>query len=112
MRDVEWVIRRVDNSSDGHQQLTCDGVSALVRGQEGVFLTSLDNDIEILDPARTKLVPDVSPAFARSRLFIESHLRQAVPSDDRIHVGHKAISSIWSPAPTPSASKTRAGKAT
>ncbi len=90
MRDVEWVIRRVDNSSDGHQQLTCDGVSALVRGQEGVFLTSLDNDIEILDPARTKLVPDVSPKFARSRLFIESHLRQAVPSDDRIHVGHKA----------------------
>ncbi len=90
MRDVEWVIRRVDNSSDGHQQLTCDGVSALVRGQEGVFLTSLEDDIEILDPARTKLVPDVSPAFALSRLFIESHLRQAVPSDDRIHVGHKA----------------------
>ena len=90
VRDVEWVIRRVDNSSDGYQQLTCDGVSALVRGQEGVFLTSLDHDIEILDPARTKLVRDTSPAFARSRLFIESHLRQAVPSDDRIHVGHKA----------------------
>lgn len=90
VRDVEWVIRRVDNSSDGHQQLTCDGVSALVRGQEGVFLTSLDHDIKILDPARTKLVRDTSSAFARSRLFIESHLRQAVPSDDRIHVGHKA----------------------
>ncbi len=90
MRDVEWVVRRVDNSSDGHQQLTCDGVSALVRGQEGVFLTSLDNDIEILDPARTRLVQDTSAAFARSRLFIESQLRQAVPSDDRIHVGHKA----------------------
>ena len=90
MRDVEWVVRRVDNSSDGHQQLTCDGVSALVRGQEGVFLTSLDKDIEILDPARTKLVQDTSAAFARSRLFIESQLRQAVPSDDRIHVGHKA----------------------
>ena len=90
VRDVEWVVRRVDNSSDGHQQLTCDGVSALVRGQEGVFLTSLDQDIEILDPARTKLVPDNSAAFARSRLFIESQLRQAAPSDDRIHVGHKA----------------------
>ena len=90
MRDVEWVIRRVDYSSDGHQQLTCDGVSALVRGQEGVFLTSLDEDIEILDPARTKLVQDTSAGFARSRLFIESQLRQAVPSDDRIHVGHKA----------------------
>ena len=90
MRDVEWVVRRVDNSSDGHQQLTCDGVSALVRGQEGVFLTSLDQDIEILDPARTKLVRDPSAAFARSRLFIESQLRQAVPSDERIHVGHKA----------------------
>ena len=90
IRDLEWVVRRVDLGSDGFQQLTCDGVSALVRGQEGVFLTSLEEKIDILDPARTRLVPDESPGFRRSRLFIESHLRQAAPSDNRIHVGHMA----------------------
>ena len=90
VRDAEWVVRRVDQSSDGGQQLTCDGVSAIVRGQEGVFLSNLDRDIEILDPAKTKLVRDESPAFVRARLFIESQLRQATPSDGRVRVGHLA----------------------
>lgn len=90
VRDVEWVIRRIDLSSDGGQQLTCDGVSELVRGQQGVFLTSLEEEIKVLDPAKTRLVPDHSPGFVRSRLFIESQLRQAVPNDDRIHIGHMA----------------------
>ena len=90
VRDAEWVIRRVDMASDGSQQVTCDGVSELVRGQEGVFLTSIDADIELLDPATTKLVQDKSPGFSASRLFVESQLRQSVPSDERIHVGHLA----------------------
>ncbi len=90
VRDAEWVIRRVDACSDSGQQLTCDGVSELVRSQEGVFLTSLDTEIQLLDPAKTKLTRDTSPAFAASRLFIESQLRQAAPSDDAIRVGHQA----------------------
>ncbi len=90
VRDAEWVIRRVDACSDSGQQLTCDGVSELVRSQEGVFLTSLDTEIQLLDPAKTKLTQDTSPAFAASRLFIESQLRQAAPSDDAIRVGHQA----------------------
>ena len=44
----------------------------------------------MLDPAKTTLVPDRSPRFADSLLFMESHLRQAAPSDERIHVGHTA----------------------
>ena len=87
LRDLEWVVRRVDLGSDGYQQLTCDGVSALVRGQEGVFLTSREEKIDILEPARTRLVPDKSPGFRQSRLFVKSHLRQAAPSDNRIHIG-------------------------
>ena len=90
VRDAEWVVRRVDRSSDGGLQLTCDGVSELVRSQEGVFLTAIDTDIELLDPAMTKLVRDKSPGFSASRLYIESQLRQAVPSDEHLHVGHLA----------------------
>ena len=90
VRDAEWVVRRADRSSDGGLQLTCDGVSELVRSQEGVFLTAIDSDIELLDPATTKLVRDKSPGFSASRLYIESQLRQAVPSDENLHVGHLA----------------------
>ena len=88
VRDAEWIVRRVDSTPDGGQQLTCDGVSELVREREAVFLTRLEPEIETLDPARTRLVPDKSPQFADSRLFMESLLRQAVPSDRRIHAGH------------------------
>ena len=90
VRDAEWVVRRVDRTSDDSQQLTCDGVSEIVRGEEGVFLTHLDRKIQILDPAETKLVPDTSPRFAKSLLFMESQLRQAVPSDSRVRAGHLA----------------------
>ena len=90
IRDAEWVIRRVDRSPDGGYQLVCDGVSELVREREAIFLTTLEPEIQVLDPAETCLVPDPSPGFADSRLYLESLLRQAVPNDERIHVAHGA----------------------
>ncbi len=51
-------------------------------------LTVLEPAIQVLDPAETGLVPDTSAQFTDSILYMESQLRQAVPSDDRIHVGH------------------------
>ncbi len=90
VRDAEWVIRRVDLSSDGGQQLVCDGMSELVRNQEGVFLTSLEGGIEVLEARSTGLVRDDSAGFVRGRLYLESQLMRAVPSDGRIRVGHEA----------------------
>ena len=90
VRDAEWVVRRVDPTSEDSKQLTCDGVSEVVRGEVGVFLTNIDRKIQLLDPAATELVPDKSPQFAKSLLFMESQLRQAVPSDSRVRAGHLA----------------------
>ena len=89
VRDAEWIVRRVDHAPGGFQ-IVCDGVSELVRGREAVFLTALEPDIQVLDPAETHLVPDTSAQFSDSILYMESQLRQAVPNDDRIHVGHTA----------------------
>lgn len=90
IRDAEWIVRRVDRSRAGGLQLLCDGASELVRGREGVFLTALERKIQVLDPAETRLVADRSPGFADSLLYIESQLRQVVPNDERIHIGHQA----------------------
>ena len=90
IRDAEWVVRRADHAPDGGYRLVCDGISELVREREAVFLTTLEPNLRVLDPAETRLVPDPSPGFADSRLWMESQLRQAVPSDERIHVGHRA----------------------
>lgn len=92
IRDAEWVIRRVDVTSDNGYQLTCDGISELVRGKEAIFLTQLEDqdNIKILDPATTTLVQDVSNSFEQGLLYIDSQLRQATANDKLIHVAHKA----------------------
>lgn len=92
IRDAEWIIRRVDLTSDDGYQLTCDGVSELVRGKEAIFLTKLEDaeKVKILDPATTKLVQDQSNSFERSLLFLESQLRQATPNDEKIHIADQA----------------------
>ena len=89
IRDAEWIVRRVDMIADGAYQLVCDGVSELVREQEAVYLSTLEQ-IEVLDPAQTRLVADRSPGFADSLLYMESQLRTTVPNDGGIHVGHEA----------------------
>lgn len=74
IRDAEWVVRRVDMTSGREYQLVRDGVSELVREQEAVYLSSLE-ELEELDPARTRLTPDRSPGLAGSLLYMESQLR-------------------------------------
>lgn len=87
IRDEEWLIRRADPSVDGGYLLTCDGISDLVRGQAALFLTELEDNIEVLDPAETLLVPDDSPTYNATMLYLESQRRRTVPNNTRIHLG-------------------------
>ncbi|MDD9960486.1 MAG: DEAD/DEAH box helicase [Gammaproteobacteria bacterium] len=93
VRDAEWIVRRVDHAPGGYQ-ITCEGASELVRGREAAFLTALEPQIEVLDPAQTRLVADRSAQFADSLLYMESQTRQAVPNDGGIHVGHTAAMDV------------------
>lgn len=91
IRDEEWLIRRADPSMDGAWLLTCDGVSDLVRGTTALFLSALEDHIEVLDPAKTELVPDASPTFNASLLYLESLRRRNVANDEKIHLGHRGV---------------------
>lgn len=90
IRDAEWVIRRVDVTSDSGYQLTCEGISEIVRGKTAVFLSKLEDNIQLLDPKTTSLVQDLSPGFRQGLLYIESQLRQATPNDEQIHIATQA----------------------
>ena len=52
IRDAEWIVRRVDISSDGGQQLRCSGISELVREKDAIFLSR--RNIQILNPEETE----------------------------------------------------------
>ena len=62
LRNEEWLVRRVDATHSGGQQLTCIGLSELVRDKEALFLTELDNNktfgtsINVLKPEDTEFV--------------------------------------------------------
>jgi SNF2 family DNA or RNA helicase len=94
VRDEEWLVRRVDPSNDGGHLLTCDGVSELVRGRSVQFLTKLEDEILVLDPAKTELVADKSSHFNATFLYLEAQLRRSTPNDDRIHLGHQAVMNL------------------
>ena len=94
IRDEEWLIRRIDPSTDGGWLLSCDGISDLVRGQSALFLTALEDTIEVLDPAKTELVPDTSPTYNATVLYLESLRRRSVANDDKIHLGHRGVMNL------------------
>jgi superfamily II DNA or RNA helicase len=94
VRDEEWLVRRVDPSSDGGHLLNCDGVSELVRGRNALFLTELEGEITVLDPAKTELVPDTSSQFTNTFLYLEAQLRRSTPNDQNIHLGHRAVMNL------------------
>lgn len=98
IRGLEWLVQKVETNTLGNQALYCRGVSRLVAGREAVFLSDVEEvrhadgsgGIELVDPAKTRLVDDQSPHYRDARLYIESHLRSRVPTDAAIHVGGRA----------------------
>jgi hypothetical protein len=92
--DEEWLVRRVDHSNHGGRLLVCDGTSELVRGRTAHFLTALEGEIHVLDPAATELVADDSSHFNAAILYLDAHLRGSTPNDELIHLGHSAVMNL------------------
>ncbi len=100
LRNEEWLVRRVDATQSGGQQLTCIGLSELVRDKEALFLTELDNNkafgtrINVLKPEDTEFVADTSDSFIDSRFYIEALLRETPPTDHKLYLGHRAAMDV------------------
>lgn len=75
VRDEDWLVRSISEPREGEYLIKATGASDLVRGHEARFLTSLDQP-RVLRPEDTRLVPDTSKEFRRSRLFLEAVMRR------------------------------------
>ena len=89
IRDEEWMVKKIETNSLGNRALYCVGISPLVKDKDAIFLTDLE-EIQIVNPAEVKLIPDHSPHYKRSFLYLESQWRQQIPTDTNIHIGYKA----------------------
>ncbi len=94
IRDAQWTIRKVEILADDGYELTCDGFSSFIKGKEAVFVTTYeefkDRTIQIIDPKDTKFIIDKSSGFTKSLLYMESLLKDVVPTDNKIHRASKA----------------------
>ena len=75
VRDEEWLVRSTQQTPSDGVLVRCIGTSTLVRDTEATFFTNLDNIIPI-QPEETRLVPDDSANFRRSRLYLEAVIRK------------------------------------
>lgn len=84
VRDEEWLVKNAKRVGvhDG-DRIEALGVSEFVRDEEAVFFTGIDT-VDLLEPENTRLVPDTSSYFRRSRLFLEAVLRKTpLPQSER-----------------------------
>lgn len=89
IRDEEWMVKKIETNSLGNKVLYCIGISPLVKDKEAIFLADLEQ-IQIVNPAEVKLIPDSSPFYKRTLLYLESQWRQQIPTDANLHIGYQA----------------------
>ncbi|MFI6877025.1 DEAD/DEAH box helicase [Streptomyces sp. NPDC050400] len=81
IRDEQWLVKSVSESRDG-LMVEVSGVSPFVRGTDAVFYKGLDQ-IDVLDPRQTRLVPDGTSKHAKARLYLEAVIRKtALPQTE------------------------------
>lgn len=87
-----WLVRSCRHTDHDGLRVEVTGASELVRDQDAVFFSALD-EIDVLDPRATRLVADDSPGLRSSRLWFESLLRQsATPAScTDIVAGHRGL---------------------
>ena len=76
VRGEEWMVKKVETNSLEYQTLHVIGLSQLVKDYESMFLVDVEDDIEIVDPAKVTLVPDDSAFFRKSK---KSRVRNCEP---------------------------------
>lgn len=74
VRDEEWLVTAAEPSIDG-TLVRVQGLTELVRDITAAFYSGLDR-IEVVDPAKSKIVADDTPNYRKARLFLETTLRK------------------------------------
>ena len=88
VRGEDFLVKDVKTNKAG-QIVIAEGISELVKGMTFHFDTLLDKNIEVINPLDTKLLADNSLAYRKTKLFIETQLRNAQVASHHIEVAHK-----------------------
>ena len=89
VRGEEFRITRVEQNLNREHIIYAIGLSELVSNKHYIFDTAIDDDIFVVTPENTILVPDESPQCRSTRLLIESNIRNNDYSSRKICIAQK-----------------------
>lgn len=89
-RGEDFIITNSSVNHDGSFILEAEGISELVKGKRFSFDSSLDTDIRPVDPNHTKLIADTDSGYRKTKLFLETQIRNAAIFSDKIAIADKA----------------------
>ncbi len=84
LRDEDFLVTHVEKDI-----VEAEGISVLVKGMRFTFDLNLE-DFDVITPESTQLVADVSNGYRKSKLFIETVLRNSSFYSEGIEIANKA----------------------
>ena len=89
-RGEDFLITNIITNSDGTHVLQTEGISELVKGKRFTFDTKIDYDITPVNPVNTIFIADQDNGYRKTKLYIETHIRNSTIFSDKITVADKA----------------------
>lgn len=89
-RGEDFLITDIKENFEGTYIIDAEGISELVKGKRFIFDTSIDKDLQVLDPVNTRLVPDTDYGYRKTKLFLETQIRHSTKNSKKITIAHKA----------------------
>ena len=89
-RGEDFIITNSNSNYDGTWLLEAEGISELVKGKRFSFDSTIDSDIKPIDPNQTNLIADTDSGYRKTKLFLETQIRNAAVFSEKITIAHKA----------------------
>ena len=90
VREEDFLVTKVVKNYDDNFIITAEGMGEIVKGKVFHFDTAIDSDIQLVKPEATRFLRDESTGYRKTKLFIETQVRNAYVHSDKITVAHKA----------------------
>lgn len=88
-RGEDFIITNSNANYDGSWLLEAEGISELVKGKRFTFDSNIDSDIKPIDPNHTKLIADNDSGYRKTKLFLETQIRNAAVFSEKITIANK-----------------------